>query len=168
MDVHALLSATHILGAVLGAGGAVFAEIFLLKSLRDGEVDPTESSFMKAAYAVIRAGLAILILSGFGFLLLFRLSGNEEALLSPVLWAKLSIVIVILVNAVLLQTRRIPLAAGSALSLSSWLAATVLRPLDPSGSYVALMFGYVVSVAIVWIALHIIRRALGVRFPDES
>ena len=106
MDWDTFLVVIHLIGAALGVGGATFAEIFLLKSLRDGVVDPTEGSFLKITYRVIRIGLALLVLSGFGFLILYRLTGLEERLFSPLLWAKLTIVLILLSGVIAWQAKK--------------------------------------------------------------
>jgi len=164
MDWHTFLIAVHLIGTVLGVGAATFAEIFLLKSLRDGVVDPVESSFMQVSYKVIRVGLALLILSGFGFLIFYRLTGLEERLFSTALWSKLTIVLIILFNAVLLQARKVPLWLGSALSFASWWAAMLIVPLKGyQYSYFAILAWYLGFVALVAIVLWIIRKLLGVK-----
>jgi len=166
MDWHSFLIVAHLIGAVLGVGGATFAEIFLLKSLRDGEVDPIESDFMHTTYRVIRVGLFLSILSGFGFLILYRLTGLEERLFDPILWSKLTIVFIILINAVLLQTRRIPLWLGSALSLASWYVALIfpsMRPVLSGTSYLSLIGLYVGGVMLTALLLHFIRKSLDIK-----
>lgn len=165
MDIYTLLVVTHLIGAILGVGAATFAEIFLLKAVRDGEVDPIESSFLQVTYRVIRAGLAFGILSGFGFLLYYRLNGSSELLFDPVLLAKLTILIIILINAILLQARRIPLWLGSALSFASWWSAALLVPLGPDNlTYVGILAFYVLGVGAVAGILHLVRSALGIKF----
>lgn len=168
MDWHTFLIVGHIIGTVLGVGAATFAEIFLLKSLRDGTVDPIESAFLKTTYRVIRIGLLLLVLSGFGFLLLYRFTGLEERLLGPILWSKLTITGIILLNAILLQARRVPLWLGSALSFGSWYAAMLIVPMKgvifaTRSGYWDIIGVYIGFVAIIAIALAIIRRFLGVR-----
>lgn len=167
MDWHTVLIVVHLIGTALGVGAATFAEIFFLKSARDGNIDLIESSFLQTTYRVMRIALVLLVVSGFGFLLLYRLTGLEERLYSPLLWAKLSIVIVILINAVLLQTRRIPMWLGSALSFTSWYGAMLLIPLRTAvmpASYLEIMMWYAFSVLVVAGILSIIRRFLGIEF----
>ncbi|MCR4330304.1 MAG: hypothetical protein NUV49_00215 [Patescibacteria group bacterium] len=167
MEWHTFLVVVHIIGTALGVGGATFAEIFLLKAVRDGEIDPIESSFMQVTYRIVRVGLALLVLSGFGFLILYRFTDLEARLYSPLLWSKLTIVVVILINAILLQTRRIPLWLGSALSFASWYAAMLIIPLRPAImpiTYLEIMGWYIAFVAIVALALGIIRKSLGIKF----
>lgn len=165
MDWHSFLIVIHLIGTALGVGGATFAEIFIVKALRDGVIDPIESSFLKVTYRVIRTGLSLLVISGFGFLVISRMTGFEERLLSPLLWSKLAIVVIILVNAILLQTRKIPLALGSALSLSSWYAAMLIIPLRSvikgvNAGFVEIMLWYVVLVIVMMVILAGIKKVL--------
>ena len=91
MDIYALLIIIHIFGSILGVGGATFIEIFLNKSLRDGKIDPVESSFLKTTFTVVRWGLIISFFSGFGFLLLSKFNNQAFWLYNLNLWEKFSI-----------------------------------------------------------------------------
>lgn len=70
MDMFKILLIVHILGGVLGVGGATFLEVFLIKSLRDGKMDSTESGFMRTTAMVLRTGLFISIFTGLGLILI--------------------------------------------------------------------------------------------------
>lgn len=165
MDIYTALVLFHLLGTVLGVGGATFVEIFLNKSLRDGEVDPIENSFLKTTFTVVRIGLFISLISGFGFLLLYQFTGQAFRIYDPVLWAKLTIIIIIAVNATLLQMHKISLWWGSAFSLVSWYSAAILGVLlqGPSYSYLYVMSLYLIAVVIGGIILSFIRKLLGVK-----
>ncbi len=160
MDIYALLIISHVFGAVLGVGGATFAEIFILKALRDGVIDPMEGEWLRSVYWVLRTGLAISIFSGFGFLLLYRLTGEEEKLLDPKLWAKMTIIIILLLNAIFLTARKIPLWLGSSLSFTSWYAAFILGAWRdmPHYSYTSIMSFYFIAFIAVAVVLHAIRK----------
>lgn len=152
------LTILHIIGTVLGVGGATFAEIFAQKALKDGHIDSSEGAFLKATYTAMRIGMVLLLLSGFGYFILFRLTGREELLYLPRFWAKMTITFIILFNAVLLQTRKIPFWLGSAISLTSWYAALVLGVLRGlKASYITIMVWYVVAVMFVAFVIHIIK-----------
>lgn len=149
----------HIVGAVLGAGGATFAEINLVRALRDGEISPDESELMKGAYAVLRLGFFLLVLSGFAFLLYFRLMDKTQFLYSPEFWAKLTIIGALSINAILLQTRKINILWGSAISLTSWYAALalgVLRKMDYP--YFATLLVYALAVVVMFFILRAIHK----------
>jgi len=168
MDWYTLLVATHIIGTALGVGAATFSEIFLIKALRDGHVDPVESDFLRTTYRVIRIGLLLLVLSGFGFLLLYRTLGLTENLVSPLIWSKLTIVGIILLNAILLQARKVPLWLGSALSITSWYSAMLIMPIKSllfanNAGYWHIIGGYILSVLVMAAVLTFIRRLFGVK-----
>ena len=159
MDVHFFLIISHLIGTVLGVGGATFAEIFHTRALKDGVVNPEEGATLKIVYRVLRVGLVITVFSGFGFLLLFRLTGMEERLLDPKLWAKMTIVGILLVNALLLQAHRIPLWLGASLSLASWYAAMIIGAWRGMPySYWEILFGYVLAVAVVAVCLEVFKK----------
>jgi len=159
--VYTLLIIGHIIGTVLGAGAATFAEILHMRAMRDGVMDPEESATLSLVYRVIRIGLFIAILTGFAFLIDFRfITGHEERLYSEKLWAKMTIVLLIPVNALLLQARRIPFWLGSALSLTAWYAAIVLGVFRAIPySYLEIMSAFIVAVLVMSAILEAIRRA---------
>jgi hypothetical protein len=166
MDTYLFLVIVHLIGTALGVGGATFVEIFLTKSLRDGHVDPIESDFLKTTFLVVRVGLILALLSGFGFLLLYQLSGQTFKLYNPLLWAKLTMVIIIAVNALLLQAHKISLYWGSAFSFATWYGAAIAGIFLTNGKlypYLWVMFFYVAGVILCAIILDIIRKSLTVK-----
>lgn len=166
MDIFTLLIIGHLVGTVLGVGGATFIEIFLTKSLRDGEIDPIESSFLKTTFMVVRVGLIISLFTGFGFLLFYQLTGQTFKLYNPMLWAKMTIIIIIAINAILLQSHKISLWWGSTFSFVSWYSAAIIGVFlrgPVSYSYIEVMFFYAIAVLVGGLALDFVRRLFGVR-----
>lgn len=165
MDTYLLLVIIHLLGTILGVGGATFIEIFLVKALKDGKVDPMEGEFLKITYTVVRIGLVLAILSGFGFLLYYQLHGQTFKLYNPVLWAKLSMVLIIAFNAILLQSHKISLYWGSALSFVTWYSAAVVGVFLTQVklfSYLEIMVTYALCVVAGAFILSRIRKSFGV------
>lgn len=162
MDIYTWLIIGHLIGTVLGVGGATFIEIFLNKALKDGKVDPVEGDFMHTTFTVVRVGLIVSLFSGFGFLLLYQLSGQTFKLYNPMLWAKMTIIVIIAVNALLLQAHKISLFWGSALSFVSWYAVLIIGVFlrGPSYSYLATMFFYVIAVLVGAVVLDLIRKKI--------
>lgn len=159
MSWDIFLTIAHIIGTALGVGGATFAEIFYLKAMKDGHVDPMESDFLKATYRILRIGMVLLILSGFGYFLMFRIEGKEFLLYNDRFLAKLALTAIIFFNALLLQTRKIPLWLGSSLSITSWYTALVLgtwRGLH--ASLFTITAWYIVAVLVMAVLLHFIRK----------
>lgn len=164
MDWHTALIIMHIIGTVLGVGGATFVEVHLLRAMRDGVMDPSESAIMQTTYYILRIGFFLLVLSGFGFFVVARLEEHTGMLYSIKLWSKLGIVGIIAINAALLQLRWIPILWGSAVALTSWYAALVLGALG-RGAYSFLWIYIVYAVAIV--IVYFILRALHKRYIPE-
>jgi len=165
MDIGLIIRIGHVVGTVLGVGGATMAEIFYLKAMRDdGKIDEKEGGFLKVVYSVLRWGMVLLVLSGFGFLILYRIQGVEERLYNPRLWAKLVLTLIIVINALLLQTRKISFPWGSAISLTSWYAALVLglwRGLE--AGFWEIMLWIAGITVVVYLAQGAVRKALRIK-----
>ncbi len=164
MDLHTALIILHIVGTVLGVGGATFIEIFLVRSLMDGVMDPTERGFMGICYRVVRIGIVINLFSGFAFFLYYNYYGQYGQLYNPILWAKMFVFGMIALNAVLLQARAVPLWLGSALSFVSWYAVLFLGLTLQSlqTSFIGVLGVYALLVAVGAVILTLIRRFFGV------
>lgn len=160
-----VLVTLHVLGGVLGVGAATFLEIFLIKSLLDGIMDPIESSFMRATASVLRVGLFISIFTGLGLILVYRYNDQIFRLYDPLLWAKFSILFVLMLNGTLLQLHKIPLVIGSAISLVSWYFVFILGMLvsGPAHPYIMVMTYYLIALIVGGFILEGIRRMFGVK-----
>ena len=158
MEIYPILILLHIIGTVLGAGGATFAEIFHIRAMRDGSITEEEGATLKISYMVLRIGLALLVFSGFGFLIYYRLNGYESYLYNYKLWAKMIIVFIIPINALLFQVRAIPTWLATAISLTSWYGALILGVYRTVPySFEMIMLIYVVSIFIVAFILNRIQ-----------
>ncbi len=148
MDWATFLKITHIIGTVLGVGGATFAEFQLRDASRDGTVNPSEGRLLSRVYWLIRVGLILLVFSGFGFFLYLRLSPENLSfvLYEPRMWMKLGIT-------GLLHVHRIPIWLGAAVSITGWYSALVLgawRSLEAPFLTQLLAFAAVL-VAMTWL-----------------
>lgn len=160
MDWYIFLVVAHIIGTVLGAGGATFAEINLVRALRDGEISPDENALMQGVYFVLRSGFFILVISGFGFLLYYRLLGTEEMLYSQALWAKLVVIGILSANAVLIQLHWVPLVLGSAITITSWYTVLTLGVLVRyvEFSYTTVFSIYAFVIVIMYFILQFVHK----------
>ncbi len=159
MDWYPWVIVLHLVGTILGVGGATFIEINLTKALADGKVDQTEGSFLKTTFTVVRIGLLLTLISGVLILVHAVMEANGRLLLGDNLWAKMTIIFILALNALLLQAHLINLYWGSALSFVSWWAATVIGTMssrDVFGDYWAIMALYIASVIIgAWVLHHV-------------
>jgi len=165
MDIYAILVLMHIIGTVLGVGAATFAEINILHQLHEGNKDPDESLILQITYNVLRIGLFILVISGFGFLIYYNTIGFQGYAFSPQFWTKLSIIGIIAANAVLLHLRLIPFAWGSAIAITSWYTVLTLGVLR--GIEFAVM-DIVIVYLLVIVLMHYIFSKLRKRFATVT
>ncbi|MEK9154788.1 MAG: hypothetical protein AAB596_01845 [Patescibacteria group bacterium] len=160
----------HILTAISGVGAATLAEIFYLKAIRDGIVDESESKELKITYKVMRLSLIILIFTGLGMMLGWRweLKGPEY-FYNPVLLAKFSAILILLLGVSLMHARKIPIWLGGAISLVSWYGAAGLGklteeffelPFSNKISYLIIMLGYFVAIVITAFVLKFIHEKI--------
>ncbi len=126
MSVHFFLIITHILGTILGVGGATMIEIHLNRALADGKMDAVERSFLGSDFLLTRIGMGIGLVTGIGFVVEYWLHNQLFRLDSGVFWAKMAIFLIIAINAYLLHKHKIGLYWGSAFSFVSWWAVMIL------------------------------------------
>lgn len=130
------------------------AEFQLREAARDGKVNRAEGKLLSVTYWLIRVGLVLIVFSGFGFFLYFRLHPNlVHILYEPRLWAKLTITALLVVNAFLLHVHRIPTWVGAAISITGWYAAVILgawRSLEAGYIFLMLAFGAVL-LPVLWL-----------------
>jgi len=159
MDLHLFLVMVHVAGTILGVGGATLAEVFYVLALKDKKVDASEKLLMHANYKVIRVGLALAVISGIALVWWWVSQGNPWPLESPKMWVKDIMVVVIIINAVMISRRWVPMWLGAALSFTSWWGATILGlwRMIPY-SFVEIVIGYVVAVFVVAAILEGIKK----------
>lgn len=156
--MYTFLIISHLVGTVIGVGAATFAEVFLVRALRDGTVDEVEGDHLKVMYTAMRIGLIITFLSGFGFLLYYRLNGLEELLYQPKLWAKMTIILSLVVNAALLHAGKMNFQLGAGISFTSWWAAVVIGSWSAMPySYTTIIAGYIGIVLVATFLLELIK-----------
>jgi hypothetical protein len=178
MDIHTSLIIGHILGTILGVGGATFVEIHLNMALRDGKMDDTERLFMKKDFLITRIGMFIGFVTGMGFVIDYVLNGQLFRLMDGVFWAKMLIFVIIIINAYLLHKHKVGLYWGSAFSFVSWWSVMLLGtfltnnvkffPGNVLFSFLSIMVVYAVTVAIGAQTLHWLRNLGKVPVAEQS
>jgi len=160
MDVFTLLIIGHLVGTVLGVGGATMIEVHLNKALSDDDMSLDEREMLGLNFTVLRVGLVLALVTGFGFLVYYVAHGQEFRLQNPVLWAKLFMVIIVAVNALLLQSHKIGLYWGSAFSFVTWWATMLLGIFLTNNvrfGFITIMVGYAIAVVAGAFILHKMR-----------
>ncbi len=174
MDTHSLLILGHIIGTILGVGGATMIEIHLNKALQDGKMDTTDREFLGSDFLVTRIGMFIGFVTGMGFIVEYWMHDQLFRLDSGVFWAKMLIFLIIILNAYLLAKHKVGLYWGSAFSFVSWWTVMILGsfltsnvkiiPADTLLSFVTIMGVYAVTIIIAAFVLHKIRGYLKERY----
>lgn len=112
MDLKTPVLVLHCLGFALGLGGATILDLLLLRSLRR-PLDPAESLCFAAIAKIVALALALLWLSGIGFLAIYKWT-SPGLLDNPKLWAKVAIVGVLTVNGAYIHARVLPILRSRA------------------------------------------------------
>lgn len=87
----------HFIGLAAGLGGATMLDLLLLRFFVTGPVSAERAAVVEFAARVVDAGLKLLWLTGFGFLLLYALS-DPLKLQNPKVHAKLMVVLILTLN----------------------------------------------------------------------
>lgn len=161
MDIYTIIVAGHVIGTILGTGGATIAEVQITKALADKKVSPDERALMHANYTLIRVGMAIILLSIIGMFWYHLSQGNQFIITSEKLWIKDLMFVAIIVNAVALTKRWVPLWLGASVSLTSWWGATLLGLAGRLPySFETYLIVYIVAIFVVAGVSHLIRKAV--------
>jgi uncharacterized membrane protein len=104
IDLKSIYTIFHILGAVIGAGGAYLSDAIFLSSTQDKTINKTEFRFMKLGSIFVWSGLVLLILSG---ALLFS-TNPEGYLASSKFLLKMFIVLIIFINGIFFHIFHFP------------------------------------------------------------
>ncbi|MCI0619560.1 hypothetical protein L0Y40_00795 [Candidatus Wolfebacteria bacterium] len=181
LDTKTIYTLLHILGAVLGAGGAFMSDAMFFSCIKDKKITTTELRFLRLGSTMVWIGLIVLIVSG---VLLFSLDPIRYLESSKFL-VKMTVVLVILVNGLFFHYMHIPrierhrgvdfstshefkkhsstLVASGAISLISWLVALILGSLRSIPYSYAEGMGIYLGVLMIGIAIALTskKRILG-------
>lgn len=161
MDIYTLIVAGHIIGTILGTGGATIAEFQIAKALYDKKVSNDERAMMHVNYRMIRLGMLLIFLSSAAMIWYHLGQGNDFILTSEKLWIKDLMFVAIVVNAIALQKRWVPLWLGASISFTSWWGATILGMAGRLPySFETYLFGYVVAIFAVAGTLRLIHKVM--------
>jgi len=159
MTTYTFIIFLHIIGTILGTGGSTIAEIQITKALKDSRVSDDERSLMHANYFMIRVGMAFIIVSALAMVVYYALDGNPAMVLSDKVWIKEFMFLMIIINAIALTRRWVPLWLGASISFTSWWGATFLGAAGYLPySFLTYLIGYIVAIFAMAGLLHLIRN----------
>lgn len=159
MDIYTIIVMGHVVGTILGVGGATIAEFQITRALRDRKVSDDERALMHVNYTMIRVGMAVLLVSVIGMFWYHLNAGNQFILTSEKLWIKDLMFVMIFINAIALHKRLVPLWLGASISFTSWWGATLLGMAGRLPySFETYLIGYVIAIGVVALLSHYIRK----------
>lgn len=128
-----MLFVGHFIGTIFGVSGATSIEMHLNLALKDNKVDDTEKLILGKDFFLTRIGMALTLITGAGFVFERYQSNTLNQFIDGVFWAKMLIVVIIIVNAYLLHKHKIGLYWGSAFSFVSWWSAMIIGAIRLNG-----------------------------------
>ncbi len=153
-----MLSLISTLGLILAVGSSTYAITFFQQSILDGRIDKTEKRFLHTVYFILRLGMVLLVLSVLWRMLL--LGFTDTPLFSDqTLWFQFTLLLIVNVNAILMDRHLIPMWLGPAIAGGSWYGyffSVILTPL--SFSYPLLLLYWVCLVISFVIFLRILNE----------
>lgn len=159
MDIYSFIVMLHVIGTILGTGGATLAELQITKAIKDNKVSPDERALMHVNYFMIRIGMAIVLVSVIGMFMYFASIGSDALFTNEKLWIKDLMFAMIFINAIALQKRWVPLWLGASISFTSWWGATLLGLAGQLPYTFATYFtGYIVAVFALAGVFHVLRH----------
>jgi hypothetical protein len=103
-DLYTTALIIHLIGAVLGAGGASASAMIFFRSIDDLRLTKVELSFLHGASGMVWTGFGLLVVSG----VFLAWATWETTSISPKFWAKMTIVGIIFLNGLFLNLRLLP------------------------------------------------------------
>ena len=188
------LTIMHLLGFSFGLGLATIVDVLLIRALlRNQALTKNQYNMIHQLSVYVMIGLAVLWVSGAGFLLFYKFSSPEK-ICNPKVWSKFTVVLILSINGFFIHRYLLPklkqciglnlmdhksykqlsiFCATGVLSIVSWYTPFIFGVADQLNytvGYFALVFGYlaVLSVAIIS-ALSVLGYLYGNRHgPHDS
>lgn len=110
----------QVVGALMGAFGAVWAELAYLHALKDGVISRAERRHLITIARTLRFGMFVLLLASLGFIYTVYLGGGIQVALTSTYWIEMLIVFVILMTSWALSRNQMQFALGSGIVFSGW------------------------------------------------
>lgn len=137
-------------GAILGAGGAVWGEITYFQAIRDGRIDRAEREHLGVIARALRWGMLVLLLSSIALVLLaFIVESPVQLAVTPSYWALMTFALAVIWASWALSRRKVAFWFGSAVAFTGWWMMALLA----LGRFPALSYGAMLAFAVVACAI---------------
>jgi hypothetical protein len=183
MGLYDIIVVLHAVSAAVGVGAAATSDAIFLRSIRNRLMSRDQFVLIRAASRVVVGGLTLLVLTG-----IFMMFLNTRLIYMPHFQAKMTVVVVLMVNGLVFHGRLLPFlkrhldrmmpekflarrqwffAITGAISAVSWFAALIIAYLGDIGMgylffigiYIAAMAGG--SIAGYFVLAHLIFWSAG-------
>ncbi|MFN3324672.1 MAG: hypothetical protein ACK5AZ_14340 [Bryobacteraceae bacterium] len=175
MTLLTISTILHLVGAAVGVGAATTSDALFLRSIRNRLISTDQYVLLQGASRVVLAGLALVVLSG-----LVLVVHNEPLLARPHFQAKMTAVLLLLVNGVIFHAWTLPFldrhrdlileqeaigarlwtfAVTGTMSVVSWYGALILTQMAGFNlSYLAFVGVYLAAVVLGSIFAYAVLR----------
>jgi hypothetical protein len=147
-----LLVLCQALGALVGAGTAIWSEFSYLRAMRDGEIDRAERAHLRVLGHGLRFGLVLLLLSSLGLVVAaYSLHAAIQPAVTPEYWASVLLALLIVYIAWALAHKRLSFTLGSTLAFTAWwFLAYLMIGMVPPLSFGAITAFFIVAAGIFY------------------
>ncbi len=114
-----MLSLISTLGLILAVGSSTYAITFFQQSILDGRIDKTEQRFLHTVYFILRLGMVLLAISVLWRMVHIALI-DAPLFSDTTLWFQFTLLLIVNVNAILMDRHLIPMWLGPAIAGGSW------------------------------------------------
>lgn len=160
--IETLFAITQVLrqmGVTFGVGASTFALTFFINALEDGTIDQSERRFMHIVYVVLRIGMTLITLSLLLLGAIALASGAPiSALFSSIYLMELTLIGVIIVNAILMTKHLMPMKFGPVLAGGSWYSLFFVNTLPLAATaYPTLLVFYAAFLVLFFIVFMVVK-----------
>lgn len=128
MTLLSLIKLVHLLGLIMGFGGAILADVLILRGAILSPIEKKTVHAVRGLSHLVFAGLALLWLSGI-ILVGIRVSADPNVWMNQKIWAKVIIVSILTVNGIFVHN----IALGRLAARQSQKLFSVNRPYELAG-----------------------------------
>jgi hypothetical protein len=103
MDFYNIVLTLHVVSAAVGVGAAATSDSIFLNSIRNRIISRDQFILIQAASRIVLGGLTLLVLTG-----IFLMFKNEHLMGMPHFQAKMTVVVILMLNGLLFHARLLP------------------------------------------------------------
>jgi hypothetical protein len=147
------------LGALSGAGTAIWGELAYIRAMKDGKLDTAERTHLHIIANGLRFGMTLLLLASLGLVIVaYLLEGVVQPALTASYWIFMALALLIVGISWALSLKHISFSLGSAIAFTAWwFLAYLTFGLLPAHSFGSALALFVVLTAIIYAVLHYVR-----------